>query len=414
MDEARTNWTGVLFGFTVAVVSAFHQMKVPPVLPEMLAAYGYDALVAGGFMSIYAVTGIAVALALGGRMQRHGALAFLYGGLALALAGSAWALAWPANGWSVLGARGLEGLGAGILAIAGPAYCTSHASARHLPVAAGLTATWIPIGALAAAGLAAATAGGDPASGAQWRAVWRTGIAITLALAGWTVWLHLRGAANLSVPAGPGTRPRPAPPPGDADRSRDRARDRIMALVAVVFFLWSWEFIGFFTWLPERMVSVLGQSGQGAAGLYAVPFAFVAVFNLVAAAALRRGVPVTGLLIVALAVPAVFLALMPVAGGGWPGAVVLALFGAFVGLIPTALFSLPAHIYGRAQAGPRAFGVLMIGRNMGGIVGPLSVAALVRLGADWPSTILFLTVIQLGAAAAALVLHRRLAALGRS
>ena len=36
MSDAKTNWTGVFFGFTLTALAAFQQFKLPPVLPELL------------------------------------------------------------------------------------------------------------------------------------------------------------------------------------------------------------------------------------------------------------------------------------------------------------------------------------------------------------------------------------------
>src|SRR3546814_18466240 len=45
--RGTTNWTGVLFGFLLASLAAFQQFKLPPMLPEMLAEFGYPKTVAG-------------------------------------------------------------------------------------------------------------------------------------------------------------------------------------------------------------------------------------------------------------------------------------------------------------------------------------------------------------------------------
>src|SRR3546814_1141490 len=70
--SGTTNWTGVLFGFLLASLAAFQQFKLPPMLPEMLAEFGYPKTVAGSFMSIYAAIGLAMSFALGGLMARMG------------------------------------------------------------------------------------------------------------------------------------------------------------------------------------------------------------------------------------------------------------------------------------------------------------------------------------------------------
>lgn len=79
MADKPTNWTGVLFGLAIAVVAAFQQFKLPPVLPLMIDRYGYDRVLAGGFMSVFALAGLVLSWNLGRWMQRHGALPFLMG-----------------------------------------------------------------------------------------------------------------------------------------------------------------------------------------------------------------------------------------------------------------------------------------------------------------------------------------------
>jgi len=48
----------------------------------------------------------------------------------------------------VLAARGLEGVAFAVLAICGPVLANRKAPPGYLPVVAGLTAAWIPIGQL--------------------------------------------------------------------------------------------------------------------------------------------------------------------------------------------------------------------------------------------------------------------------
>ena len=149
----RTVWAGLAFGLAVAVFGAYQQLKLPPVLPEMLERYGYPKLLAGGFMSIFALAGLTLSFSLGRMMQTHGTAKFLVGAIALAITGALIILAMPENGWIVLGGRALEGVAMAILAVAGPTLMTHNAGPDHLPVAAALAATWIPLGGLLATGV---------------------------------------------------------------------------------------------------------------------------------------------------------------------------------------------------------------------------------------------------------------------
>ena len=69
----RTNWPGVAFGLSLSAFVAFQHYKLPPVLPVMLDQYGYDRVLAGGLMSIYALAGLLLSMPAGRWLQRHGA-----------------------------------------------------------------------------------------------------------------------------------------------------------------------------------------------------------------------------------------------------------------------------------------------------------------------------------------------------
>ncbi|HIP77134.1 MAG TPA: hypothetical protein EYH07_01530, partial [Kiloniellaceae bacterium] len=61
-------------GLVVLVFAAFSQFKLPVVLPLLLDRYAYDPVLAGGFMSVYAVLGIALSLWIGRRVEARGPL----------------------------------------------------------------------------------------------------------------------------------------------------------------------------------------------------------------------------------------------------------------------------------------------------------------------------------------------------
>jgi hypothetical protein len=84
---------------------------------------------------------------------------------------------------------------------------------------------------------------------------------------------------------------------------------------------------------------------------------------------------------------------------------VLTLYGALAGLTPSCLYGLPAAILGGAATGAGAFGILMTGRNLGVLTGPLMIAGILGVPAlaDWDG--------GWGAAAAAVGLTTALSAL---
>lgn len=367
MAERPTNWTGVLFGLAIAIVAAFQQFKLPPVLPLMIDRYGYDRVLAGGFMSVFALAGLVLSWNLGRWMQRHGAMPFLLGAFGLTLAGTILTLVRPEDGMVVLAARTLEGIGFAVLAIAGPTFATVNAGPRHLPIAAALTATWIPIGQVAAGLIAIPFL----ASG-RWEPLWWVAIGVALAAVAWTVRLHRSGAVDLGArPEGAAT----APPTG--------AERRAIIIVAIIFMLWSVQYIGTMTWLPQLLIDSYGLGQEGAVIAYTLPVVVVGGFNLVGGWILRAGARPTTIILVGLTAQAMVWAAMPWLGGGPLGAAGLVLYAMGAGITPTCLFALPGMIMGPGRAGAHAFGVLMVGRNLGVIAGPVAYAQAFALFGDW-------------------------------
>lgn len=370
--DSDTNWTGLAFGLSLAVLAAYQQLKLPPVLPILIQEYGFSRILAGGFVSVYAACGLLLSLRLGAIMQRHGAAALLNLAFVLFAAAAGVMMLWPALGWLFLAARAVEGIAFAILAIAGPAICTASGGRRGLAVSSALIATWIPVGALianlAAVGLV---------EWAGWRALWWVGIGATAAMAAWTATMQAGGRAGGRVRLGATAYA------ATGAAAPSRAQWRMMTLAALLFTLWSVQMFAYFTWLPDYLVDTYGQSPRIAALLFMIPLAVLTVFNLIAAPILRAGVPVAMLLAAAIGVQTLVWLVLPHLGPVAAGIAAFLVFAAAAGIAPTCLFALPGTIVGVERAGGRAFGVLMTGRNLGVLCGPLMTGALVQLTGGW-------------------------------
>jgi len=111
---------------------------------------------------------------------------------------------------------------------------------------------------------------------------------------------------------------------------------------------------------------------------------------LVTGQALRRGVSLGRLLVGGLAAQAATWGLLPFVGDGLLGVVSLILYGAGGGVVPTCLFGMPSAIAGHGRAAASAFGIIMTGRNLGILAGPIVLAQAFALtgGWDWAAPIL--------------------------
>ena len=401
MSSKRTDWTVVAFGVCLAALVAYQQFKLPPVLPTLLQLYGYDRSLAGMFMSVYAAAGLLLSLPLGRMMQRHGATPFIYLAFALLIGANLLTLLAPADGGLMLATRALEGVAYAICAICGPVFANLSASPRNLPLVAALTATWIPIGQLAATLVApAALAFGG------WQWLWAAGLLGAVGMALWT--RRLARAGRLETwPSGRGQSAASGAASGLTAESPSPA-DRVgLILAAGIFLLWSGQYFAYMTWLPQYLVEAHGLSEVWAIAGYMLPVAILLSVNLLTGFALRAGVPLGPLLLGALLSQAALWWLAPLTTGVGAGVASLVVYGIGAGITPSCLFALPGAILGNRRAGLQAFAVLMTGRNIGVLIGPVLLAWIYEQAGSWMASVPVFGAATTIAAAAALYFCRR-------
>lgn len=394
MTERSTNWAGVAFGVSLASLAAFQQFKLPPVLPLLLERYGYDRMVAGGFMSVYALVGLVASIAIGRWLERKGVANGLVWATAVMIAGNLVGLLLPEAAWAMLVGRGLEGLSFAVAAIAGPALAGVSASRRHRPLAIALASAWIPIGQIAAGLLAPLALHID-----RWEWLWYVGSLGTLGIYLWSRRLVRDG-----------TLARAASGSASDGSIGTTAERRALLANAGIFMLWSCQYFAYMTWLPQYLVEARALGEVAAVFGYLLPVAVLLIFNLLTGEALRRGMPVAPLLAAGAALQALIWWLTPLSDGAGFGLALLIGYGIAAGVTPTCLFALPGAILNR-PAGPSAFAWIMTGRNIGVFVGPILLAAAIERAGGWGAAVPIFggisTVCAAGAALLAVRLGRR-------
>ena len=395
----HTRVVGIAFGLGLAFLAAYQQFKLPVVLPVLLADYGYDRTLAGGFMSVYAFFGLFLSIPLGRAIHRHGAETLILWALALMVLGNGFALLAPESGWLVLAARGLEGIAFAVLAIGGPALATANASQRSLPLVAGLMATWIPVGQLTATFLAPVAI-----ATSSWRMLWYAGIGATLVFFIWTLINRASGRVVLT-------------PPHRAGRQKTTESTelspherRALILTGTMFMLWSGQYFAYMTWLPQYLVEVHALALADAQWGYAIPVALVMVVCVLTGLLLQRGLSLAALLVGALVTQAAVWWLLPYTGGGAGGIASLVMYGSGAGVVAACLFALPSHILERGHDTARAFGIVMTGRNMGVLIGPVLVAQAFKMTGSWDLAAPIFGVVTTACLATAIALSRQLRA----
>lgn len=360
---SRTRWEGVIFGLAIGWLAAYCHFKLPLALPAITESFGYSKLLGGALMSVFALAGLVLSAAVGrGLSHGHGGTLVMTA-FGTIVAGSLLGLAWPETGATMLFARALEGIGYAILAVAGAVIADGHAAPGHRATVMALYAAWMPVGQLTAVAVALPTE-------ADWQALWALSLGAAVLLA---VWARRLGRIAPETAAAAARDEAPASP----------ARRLAIRAAALLFTLWSIQYMAYMTWLPSFLVEA-HELAIGAVVLgYGVSPAIVLVFNQLGGALLGRGVAIARLLLPALAVQAATWLLVPITGTDWTGLLSLFSYGASTGLVTVCLFALPARLAGPGLDMARSFGVLMAGRNLGVLAGPLALPPLLLMGDDW-------------------------------
>lgn len=374
-QTADTNWTGVSYGIVLGFVAAYFQFKVPPVLPVMIDLYGYEKIVGGGLMSIFAAAGMLVSVRVGRLIRRDGAIRYLSAAFVLMLAGTTMGLLWPESTTVILASRAVEGFGAAVLAVCMPAFSNMSAGPKHLPIVIAAQATWIPVGQLVANLVA------QPAvAQSLWQPVWWFGAAATVAIALWTFWIVTRDSV-------PGVAHRPEAPTSSQSQashvSITSAETRALWLAAVLFFLWQAQFMGYFTWFNVYLVDVFAYEADAAVAINQIPVVVLLIFALVGGVVLKTGMGVIPLLTIALSLQTLGWLLVPFSENLTIGLAGLIVWGIAAGLTPTSLWALPSTLLGGHRAGTDAFAVVLTGRYLGILAGPLIASGVFFLTGAW-------------------------------
>ncbi len=360
---SETRWQGVFFGLGIGWLAAYCHFKLPLALPAMAEAFGYSKLLGGALMSVFALAGLALSAAVGRGVSGGHASQLVAAALAAIAAGGAVGLTWPEAGAAMLFARVLEGIGYAILAVAGAVIADGHAAQRHRAMVMALYAAWIPAGQLTAVAVALPT-------GADWQALWALSFVGALILAAWA-WRLGRLA------------PEPA---SETPRDNTAASpERLLAIraAALLFTLWSIQYMAYMTWLPSFLVEAHDLAIGAVVLGYGISPAIVLVCNQIGGALLGRGVPLARILLPALTVQAATWLLVPATAADWTGLLSLFAYGASTGFTTVCLFALPSRLAGPGLDMARGFGILMAGRNLGVLAGPLALPPLLLMAGDW-------------------------------
>lgn len=369
--DYRSAWFTVFVLLTASAAAPLNQFKVPPVLPLLMDAFGLSVGRAGLLMSVFAVTGLILALPAGFIFQKLGyRITGLLAVGSVIVGASIGALS--ASTGMMLISRVIEGVGTSFMAVVAPAVIALWFPADKRGTPMGVWATWVPLGSTIMFVVAPLLAGRW-----NWQGVW--GFGSFFALVGWLLYYFF-------------IKPAPEQSAGmdsSAASGRMTARDlgpvlhnRDLWLISLLFCCFNLAFIAFVTWTPTFLNAIRGMSLARASLLIGI----VPMSTIVS-------LPISGWISdrvgsrkVVCVIPMILLMLL------WPlvffvreGLFLLLVItiGLVGGFIPTGIFSAGVEVVGDERLAGMAMAVIMVGQNAGMLLGPLVFGWIVEATGGW-------------------------------
>ncbi len=370
--SARMAWIVLAVLLLFSIAAPINQFKVPPLLPVLMQALNLSVTRAGLLMSVFAVTGLILAIPAGFIFQKMGArLTGLLAGGSIVIGAALGAVSSGVD--SLLLSRVIEGIGTSFMAVLAPAIIAVWFAAKKRGVAMGVWANWVPIGSTAMLILAPILA----RQGA-WRAVWWFGALYALAVSG----LYLLVVKSPRHPVAPTALPASSPS-ATAAEMRGVLRNRHLWLLGAAFGFFTMAFMGFATYLPTYLSLVqnipLAQAAQWASLVTIAAIISAPLAGILSDRIGSRKIPYElGLVLNAILLPlgAIF--------HGNPLIVLILVQGLAVGIVPPNIFAAATEVVGDERLGGLAMGVIMVGQNAGMLTGPIIFGALIESAWGWP------------------------------
>ena len=372
-------WLVLAILLLFSIAAPLNQFKVPPIMPLLMDALGLSVGGAGLLMSVYAVTGLILALPSGLIFQKAGyRVTGLLAGSSIVLGATLGALSTDTG--ELLVSRIIEGIGTSFMAVLAPAIIAPWFVARQRGTAIGIWAAWVPIGSAAMMLIAPALA-----TSFGWRSVWWFGAGYALVV---TV-LYLafvkpapaaRSAESLAAVSGSGV------------TSAQVLRNRNIWLLAAAFGALNVATAGLGTYMPTFLKAEHGLSLAQAALLSSVT-TIVLIFSAPAGGILSDRIGSRKkLYLFGFAAAIVLLPLVGVLSVGWL-IVLVAVNGLVIGVVPTNIFAAAVEAAGDERQGDMAMAVIMAGQNAGMLLGPIVFGTLAE-GSGWPAAFASLAVMS--------------------
>ena len=367
----RNPWFILVVILLASVAAPLNQFKVPPLLPLLMDFFHQPVGKAGLLMSIFAITGLILALPAGFISHRLGhrttgliALTTLVLGALLG--------AFSQSIGTMLASRFIEGAGMGLMAVVAPAIIALQFTDEQRGKAMGIWAIWAPIGSMAMFLLAPSLA-----SLWDWQSVWWFGCFYSL-FVGLLFFLFIQPSSGsfLNLKNSESFKPLSRPALKRALRNRD------LWLIGILFACFTFNAYAFSTWTPTFLH-----------GVHKVPLSKASMIMGISPMLLLVSCPLAGWLSdrirsrkATCVLPMMVMAfLYPLASilkteSFLPLVITLGLLN---GAIPACVFAAGIEAVGDERLGGMAMAVVMMGQNLGMLLGPIVFGWIVESTGSW-------------------------------
>ena len=360
-------WVTLSVVFFASVAAPLNQFKVPPIMPILMEVFSLPPGKAGLLMSVFAITGLALALPAGFIFRRldyrvTGAIALL----SITVGAGIGALS--RNVETMLFSRFIEGAGLSLIYIVAPAVIAVTFEPAKRGRAMGIWSAWFPLGQLVGYIVVP-----QIASSWGWRSAWWFGC-LYAGLTGVLFYLFVRPPSQ-KVDSGA--------PDGFALRDmRPLLSNRDLWLLSLIFCCFNFAFISFRTWMPTFLYTTRGLSLVYASLLIGLmsPFAVIAsplsgwISDKIGSRKLICVLPLMASMIMFPLSPAVSTSLLV------PWMVVLGLIS---GATPTGVILATTELVTDARFSGMALAVMQLGQHVGTLLGPATVGWTIGLTENW-------------------------------
>jgi predicted MFS family arabinose efflux permease len=386
--KSRSPWLILFIILLASLAAPLNQFKVPPVMPLLMGAFGVSASQAGLLMSLFAITGLLLAIPGGFIFHKLGyRLTGMIAILSL-IVGAGWGAF--SRGFDImLASRFVEGAGMSLMSVVAPAVIALWFSPESRGKAMGIWAVWVPLGSTIMFLLAPSLAGRW-----NWPGVWWFGCFYAV-LVGFLYLAFLKSK--------PGQSPDPKGEASDG-RIQDHGLAKVLSnrdlwLTSFLFCCFNFVFIAFITWAPTFLHQVRGISMARAAFLVSL----TTILMIIACPTSGWVSDRTGTRKWVAVIPMVLIApLFPLSFSvGEMGFLALAILVGFIGgFVPTGVFSGAVETVGDERLSGMAMAVIQIGQNAGMLLGPLVFGWVIESGGGWQTAFWVLAPVSLLGAAA--------------